>query len=122
MAERIANRKPYLRVLERHGSEGASDVSAEVKLLSAQGLDVIQATSTGRLSRYQGQHSARHQGDQIYVFERLDGFPVEAVKTLNEASEVFARYADDRCIGRIYVDRGDVVRARRLLGLPCGDA
>ncbi len=122
MAERVANRKPYVRVLERHGSEDASDVSQEVEFLDGQGIDVIQATSTGRLSRYQGQQSARQQGDQIYVFERLDGFPVEAVKTLNEASEVFSRYADDRCIGRIYVDREDVVRARRLLGLPCDEA
>jgi len=121
MAARVSNRKPYVRVLERHGSEEASDVSEEVRLLSEHGVDVIQATSTGRLSRYQGQQSARQQGDQIYVFERLDGFPVEAVKTLNEASEVFARYADDRCIGRIYVDRDDVARARGLLGLPCED-
>ena len=121
MAERVASRRPYVRVLERHGSEQESDVSVEAAHLADQGVDVLQATSTGRLSRYQGAHSSDEGDAHIYVLEGLDGHPVESVRTLNEASQVFARYADARCIGRVYVDREDVARCRRMLGLPCAD-
>ena len=117
MAQRIVQRRPYERVVERHGSERAADLKSSADTLSAEGIDAIYSSSTGRLSRYVGTFNAAYQ-PPIYVLEGLDKHPVERVRTLTEVSGVFGRYADARCIGRIYVAPEDVRAARQVLGLP----
>ena len=114
-ARRVAEQRPYKRVVERHGDPRSADVSALAARLEAAGIDVIATASTGKLSRYAGIGSKRRAAPQIYVLERTPGMPVERVRTLTEASQVFDRYADERVIGRIYVAPEDVDRALPLL-------
>lgn len=113
-ARRIVERRPWKRVIEKHGSPGEVDLRPEQDRLFDAGIGVIHTASTGRLSRYVG----GGHGADLYVVERLPGQPVERIRRLSEASRVFERYADARCIARLYVAPEEVDPARRALGLP----
>jgi HD superfamily phosphohydrolase len=114
-AVRVATQDAYRRVVERHGDARAADTSAAQARLEAAGIDVIAAASTGRLSRYGDVGTKRRTAPEIYVLERMPGMPVERVRTLTEASQVFQRYADERVIARLYVPPEDADRAFALL-------
>jgi len=114
-AARIVQRRPYRRVVERHGSAREADLSAVIGQLTDAGIDTIGAASRGRLSRYQGVGAKRRSAPAIYVLERTPGLPIDRVRALTEASQVFDRYADERVISRVYVPESDVDRARGLL-------
>lgn len=114
-ARRVVDQRPYRRVFERHGTAREADPTAALKRLRDAGLDVIAASSTGKLSRYDTVGKKRRAAPQIYVLERMPGQPVERVRTLTEASQVFDRYADERVISRLYVPPEDEERARVVL-------
>jgi len=118
LARRIVSRLPYKRVLERHGTPRKADVSEESAALVGEGIDVITAASTGQLSRYRQFGRKRQRAAPIYVLDRIRGQPVERVRTLAEATQIFTRYADERRIARLYVPPEDFDTARKLLGLP----
>ncbi len=111
---RVVDQHPFKRVVERHGSAREADVTRLVDALSEAGVDVIAASSTGRLSRYHRIGAKRRSAPEIYVLERTPGLPVERVRKLSEASQVFDRYADERVISRVYVPVDDLERARAL--------
>lgn len=117
-ARRVVDQQPYRRVIERHGTPREADLGASVEALREEGIDVIHAASTGRLSRYDRIGRKRKRAPAIYVLDRVPGMPVERATNLVEASRVFERYAEERRISRIYVAPEDVGRARRILGLP----
>jgi hypothetical protein len=117
-ARRIVERRPYRRIIERHGSPEEVDLHAEEGALAAAGIDVLHAGSTGKLSRYNVYGQKRDRAPQIYVFERVPGLPVERITTLEQATAVFNRYADARRIARLYVAPEQVADARAVLGLP----
>jgi hypothetical protein len=106
------------RVVERHGSPEEVNLSAERERLFDAGIGVISADSTGKLSRYETIGKKRSLAPAILVLDRMPGQPVERVRTLGEASDVFARYADARRIARLYVAPEEVGAARNALGLP----
>lgn len=114
-AQRINEQDPYRRVQERHGTRATADPAEAMARLEAAGIDVIAAASTGKLSRYNGVGSKRRQAPEIVVLERIPDEPVDRVRSLGEASQVFERYADERVIGRIYVPPGERERAIALL-------
>ncbi len=117
-ARRIVERRPYRRVVERHGEPDDTDLEAEKDRLFDAGIGVIHTASTGRLSRYEVVGKKRSRAAAIHVLDRLPGMKVEEVRPLGEASDVFARYADARRISRLYVAPEEADRARRVLGLP----
>lgn len=119
-ARRIVENRPYKRVVERHGPPDAVDLSRERDQLFQAGIGVIHAASTGRLSRYTAPGQKRSKAPAICVLERMPGQPVERVTTLEDASDVFSRYADARRIARLYVAPEEVGAAREVLGLPTG--
>lgn len=114
-ARRVVERRPYKRVLERHGTPEQVDLSLERDRLFEAGIGVIHTASTGKLSRYEVIGKKRSKAPAICVLERLPGMPVERVSTLGDASDVFVRYADARRIARLYVAPEDVERARGVL-------
>jgi len=113
-AKRVTEHRAYRRVLELHGSVKEIDLTREIKTLQDAGLDTIHAASYGRLSRY---GVARRSAPPIYVLDQLPNGPVRTVRKLSDASQIFQRYADARCIGRVYVAPEDRERARDILGL-----
>jgi HD superfamily phosphohydrolase len=117
-ARRIVERRPYQRLVERHGKPGDIDFQPEKDKLFDAGIGVIHAASTGRLSRYAAVGKKRNKAPPIAVLDRLPGMPVERVRTLSMASDVFENYAQDRLIARLYVAPEELDRARVVLGLP----
>ena len=117
-ARRLVERRPYRRLVERHGSRDMVDLSNEATQLHEAGIDVIEAVSTGSLSRYAHRFVKRMP---VYVRERLPGQRVASVRPLTDASQIFRRYADARSIGRLYVAPDDLERARAHLGLMGGE-
>jgi HD superfamily phosphohydrolase len=117
-ARRIVNRNPFRRVIERHGTPEETDTVAAEEALQAAGVEIIAAASTGRLSRYDVVGRKRRAAKGIWVLHRMPDLPIERVEPLQEASRVFDRYPDIRRISRIYAAPEEVLRARRVLGLP----
>jgi hypothetical protein len=115
MARRVAERRPFRRVIERHGNPREADVARDAERLRAVGIDALTCASTGRLSRYDAYGKKRRRAPRIFVLdEHTSG---RRVRDLTEASQVFRRYADEQCIGRVYVPPDAVDRSRDLLGI-----
>jgi uncharacterized protein len=117
-ARRIVERRPYRRVVEKHGTPEETDTTDDEARLAAAGLDFLAAASSGKLSRYDVVGRKRRNAKGIWVLHRVPGLPVERTEPLTEASRVFERYRDVRRIARIYVAPEDVARGREALGLP----
>ncbi len=117
-ARRIVERRPFRRVVERHGAPSETDTSEDVAKLEAAGIEHLAAASSGKLSRYDAVGRKRRNARGIWVVHRMPGLPIERAELLTEASSVFDRYPEVRRIARIYVAPEDVVRARGVLGLP----
>ncbi len=117
-ARRIVERRPFRRVVERHGTPEESDLTADEARLEAAGIPSLYAASSGKLSRYDVVGRKRRSAQGIWVLHRMPGLPVERAEPLMEASAVFERYRDVRRIARLYAAPEDVTRARELLGLP----
>ncbi len=115
-ARRIVEHRPWRRVLEKHGTPEDVDLEIEKAVLFGAGIGVIHTASTGRLSRYSG--LGPKKAPPILVLDRMPGQPVERVRPLSDASDVFQRYADVRRIARLYVAPEEVGKARHALGLP----
>jgi HD superfamily phosphohydrolase len=116
-ARRIVERRPYRRVVEKHGNATEVDLELEKSRLFAAGVGAIHTASVGKLSRYANVGKKRSRAPTIWVIDRLPGLPAASVRTLFEASEVFRRYAEERHIGRLYAAPEDVDRVREVLGL-----
>ncbi|MEM6925690.1 MAG: HD domain-containing protein [Myxococcota bacterium] len=114
-ARRIVEHRPFHRVFERHGNPQSVDLETMTTRLDESGIPSIAAASTGRLSRYAQYGAKRREAHPIYVLERTKGMPVERVRPLAQVSEVFERYADERVIGRIYVDPDHLDKARAVI-------
>lgn len=114
-ARRIVERRPFRRVLERHGPERDVDVSAEQDRLAAAGIDTIWAGSIGKLSRYSAMGKKRESAPRIWVVDRSPGAR-QTITALQSATDIFARYQEARHITRLYVSDADLERAKTLLG------
>jgi HD superfamily phosphohydrolase len=113
MARRVVEQRPYRRLLERHGDARSAEHGRVIERLEGAGIDVVSASSTGRLSRYERFGSKRRRAAPIYV---LDSMGTRRRATpLPEATQVFMRYADERVISRLYVPPERLDDARALL-------
>jgi HD superfamily phosphohydrolase len=111
-AQRIAQRKPYRVLVELHNT--AEDGRAEniKKMLEAEGIDTIWASSKARLSKYHTA-SAEDRALQIYVVDQYDR--MDKASPIDQTTEIFTRYEGARIIDRLYVDPDNYARAERLL-------
>lgn len=113
-AKRIVERRPFRRVLERHGPEREVDVSTEQDRLTAEGIDSIWAGSIGKLSRYSAMGKKRELAPPIWVVDRSPGSK-QKMAPLESATAIFARYQEARHITRLYVAESDVDRATEIV-------
>ena len=98
-AKLISDRRPYRRVFESHDKK--SELLSQYELLLKEsGIDVIRASSTGRLSKYYSGSSAHNEA--IYVIEK-DHRSKPVVSKIEDASEIFEKYQVARKIERLYV-------------------
>jgi uncharacterized protein len=114
-ARRIVDHQVYRRLIERHGNPREVELSSEVARLKEAGLDIIQANCTSRLSRYNIGGVRSSEGASFFVTDGVELGGSGRVRRLIDATAVFARYADDRHIGRLYVAPEHLERAREVL-------
>ncbi len=113
-ARRIVERRPYRRVLERHGDARQVDLTEARRRLDEAGMDHLAAGSIGKLSRYSAMGKKRERAPRIWVIDRSPGSR-ERRAPLENSTAIFQRYQDARHITRIYVHEADVERARGLV-------
>ena len=112
-ARRIVQHDAYKRVVEVHGTPAEVDLTEQVAVLEQANIDVIQAGSTGKLSRYNVFGQKREKAAEIAL---LPGSTGRGLTTLQDESRVLQGYANARRIARLYVAPKDVERATALLG------
>ncbi|MCB9746536.1 MAG: HD domain-containing protein [Alphaproteobacteria bacterium] len=115
-ARGLALRDPWRRVVELHGRPEQVDVQPPIRQLAEAGIDTLSASSVGKLSRYSAFGQKRGGAPPIYVIDETRP-PGEQVTGIEEATGIFERYQDERCIARVYVAPAERERARTVLGL-----
>lgn len=113
-ARRIVESRPYARLIERHGPKTTVDLSWADDRLDQAGIDRISTASRGVLSKYVGK-TRTLKAPPIFVVDRDGGALAAPVRTLDQATDLFSRYGEERQIARIYVERSELARARQVL-------
>ncbi|MDY0062277.1 MAG: HD domain-containing protein [Myxococcota bacterium] len=117
-ARRIVEARPYGLLVERHGSAERVDLAWAVARLDEAGIDHISVSSRGVLSKYVGKTRSL-AAPPIWVVDRSRALAA-APRTLDQATDLFARYGEERQIGRVYVELEDRERAAALCALAPG--
>ncbi len=113
-AERLAQRRPYSLLMERHGPPESVALGWAEERLSEAGIPFIGTASRGVLSKYVGKTRSQ-SAPAIFVLDSSRGPAPVAPRSLDEATDLFVRYGEARQIARIYVDRSHRRAARDLL-------
>lgn len=111
-AQRIAQRRPYKVLIELHNTAEDSRAEGIKKVLEANGIDTIWASSKTRLSKYHTA-SAEDRAMQIFVVDQYDRSDKPA--PIDQSTEIFTRYEGARIIDRLYVAPENYAHAEKLL-------
>lgn len=111
-AQRIAQRKPYRVLVELHNTSEDGRAENIKKILEAEGIDAIWASSKARLSKYHTA-SAEDRAMQIYVVDQYDR--MDKAAPIDQTTEIFTRYEGTRIIDRLYVAPENYLNAEKLL-------
>ena len=95
--------------VEVGGSPDEVDLRGQQARLEDAGIVVLAAEATGAVFKPPKPGSL-----PVYSLDRSPGRPPRA-QPLHDASEVFERYQDERCVARLYVADEDLPAARALL-------
>jgi len=107
-ARRIVNLQPFRVVWEGQGPAGHAELDALYQRLTGAGIDTIAVPGPGVV------YGQRKPGiPSLYVVNR-QGHD-NTVVPVDEATGIFERYQDERCVGRLYVDRSDRDSAREII-------
>ncbi len=111
-ARRIAERRPYKVVFELHSTANDNRPERMKEVLSEEGIDVIHANSTARVSKY---HSAspEEKSFSIYVVDQYD--KMSAPYPIEESTQIFQKYEEIRRIERLYVAPENVLNAEKII-------
>lgn len=111
-ARRISDRKPYKMLFEIHSNQQTERPQNIKKVLEAEGIPVIHASSQARLSKY-------HSGSELEKSQRIfvvDEYDYQAKPyPLEEATEIFKRYEHARQIDRLYVPPEKLAISEKIL-------
>lgn len=110
-AQRIALRRPFKVLMELHNIGINHRTEKVKKLLEAQGIDVIWASSHARLSKYHS-GSPEDKAMDIYVVDQYDKW--EKPTPINDSTEIFKKYEGTRVIDRLYVAPEDYIEAEKI--------
>ncbi len=116
-AHRLIARDAYRLLHEKHGRPQDIDLTPYVDALREAGLSLIATSSTGDLSKYTKPGEKRRRGAAIYVQEKNpEAFQRRPqVQLLEDCTDLFVKYEAQRQIGRIYVSRDQIARAREVI-------
>ncbi len=111
-AQRITHRHPYKVLFEMHITGESPRSNRMYEALTAEGIDVIRASSRARLSKY---HSGSQidKAFQIYVVDQYDmrEKPIE----IEKCTQIFQKYEETRSIERLYVHSKELERGRKII-------
>lgn len=107
-AQRIAQRRPYRRVLELNADQSPVDLTGVVSALTAAGIANFVAQDQGRISMY---YQHEHVAEPIYVLDRT----LSQATRIDRYSKLFQRYGQAVSLTRIYCDPDHVARAREIV-------
>ncbi|MFM7202198.1 MAG: HD domain-containing protein [Myxococcota bacterium] len=116
-AQRISMHDPYRVALELHGQLDEHNMKPMQEALEGEQIPFFVASSTGNLSKYTRVGEKRRQGAAIYVVPRASGHVISTrgVQPLEEYTDLFSRYEQQRQLSRIYVPGEQLKAARGLL-------
>jgi hypothetical protein len=111
-AQMIATRRPYKVLFEKHSTAADNRPQLIQQSLEDEGIKVIFASSTARLSKYHSSHPTE-KSFPIYVVDQYDRwskpYPIE------ETTEIFQKYEEIRRIDRLYVSPEQFAFAESIL-------
>lgn len=110
-AQRISQRRSYKVVFEHHAVGPSERPENMKKTLEAEGIHVIMASSSTKLSKYHTLAPADKL--PIYVVDQFD--PLGEIMPIEESSGIFRKYEETRSITRLYVAGEDYPKARDLV-------
>lgn len=99
-AKRITERRPFKMLFELHSTKANPRPEVMKSTLEKNGIEVILANSTMRLSKYHSS-AAEEKFFQIYVVDQYD--KIEPPYPIEESTEIFQKYEEIRRIERLYV-------------------
>lgn len=111
-AQRISKRRPYKVLVEFHNSGESCRTENIRKILEAEGIFCIFASSKARLSKYHTV-SLEDRALQIYVKDQYDRWDKPA--PIDQSTEIFQRYEGARIINRLYVAPEEYSLAEKIL-------
>jgi len=107
-AKRIVDLNPFKVIWEGQGPAGHAELDALQQRLHAAGIDAIAVPGPGVV------YGQRKPGmPPLYVVNR-QGYD-KTVVPMDEATGIFERYQDERCVGRLYVDGANRDAARAVI-------
>ncbi len=107
-ARRIVEFDPLKVVFEGHGADSESELMERHALLEKAGIQAVAAPGHGVV------YGQRKPGvPPIYVVDGQSNH--QHVEPVDEATVIFDRYQDERCVGRLYVRPEDREHARQVL-------
>lgn len=111
-AQQITQRRPYKVLFELHSVEENDRLENMKNTLIRDGIDVILASSSTRLSKYHSPHPLE-KAQPIFVIDQFDilsqPIPIE------QCTEIFQKYEETRRIERLYVEPSQYPVARQIL-------
>lgn len=111
-AQRIAQRRPYRMLFELHSTEINNRPDKMRSAFEAEGIPVIHASSSVRLSKY---HTASPEERAVTIFV-VDDYDRQAKPfPLEQGTAIFDKYEEIRHIDRLYVPPEDFRRAEKIL-------
>ncbi|MGE0633178.1 MAG: HD domain-containing protein [Pseudobdellovibrionaceae bacterium] len=111
-AKRIAQRKPFRVLIELHHTSESPRPGHIQKALESEGLDVIVASSSARLSKYHVT-SPDDQQFPIYVVDQYD--KRDKPNIIEKSTQIFQKYEGARIIDRVYVAPEQYAKAQKVL-------
>jgi len=111
-AKRISERRIYRVLFELHSTGETGRPEKIQRVLEDEGISVIPASSSIRLSKYHGGNSIE-KNFPIYVVDLYDRlakpYPIE------QSTQIFQKYDEIRRIERLYVPPEQLARAEKIL-------
>lgn len=111
-AQRISERRPYRMAFELHALEKSARVEKMQEALEKEGFATIGTSSQTRLSKYHAT-GLEEKTSPIFVVDQYD--PLGKPERIENCTEIFQKYEENRCIERLYVAPEKYTDARRFI-------
>lgn len=103
-AQRVVRNDIPKKILETFGSEHMGQMFALEKFFTAENIDYIKCSSTGRLSKYYSASSPQQKYPMKVMRESSLAKGHRTIKNIQEATDLFLKYSTSHAVNRIHCD------------------